>query len=344
MKVTHFDPKTGELKLTTDTVDDLWHLEKVLSLGSRVEAHSLRSYKVGKTEEKKHVYITIEVERVEFSKSLNRLRLLGKIVAGNPEEFVQLGKHHTIEVSPGDKLKIAQEWKSHQLNRLKEAEKESKKPKIRIIVLDDEKALTAMVRAYGIDYGPELYSSASKKGEKYEEGVRGYFGEIAAEIGRHPEKYVVAGPGFTRDNLRKFISQKYPDLLKRIDWETCSYAERSGVNELMKQGVLAKIMGEERIERETKLVEELIAEIHKDSGLAAYGIKEVAKAADASAVKQLLVLDEYLRTDKEAEDVVERADKAKAAIIIVSSEEEPGMKLKGFGKIAALLKFRLREQ
>ncbi len=343
MKVTHFDPKTGELKVTADTVDDLWHLDKVLGPGSRVEAHTMRTYKVGNREEKKHVFITIEVERVEFSKSLNRLRLLGKIVAGDPEEFVQMGKHHTIEVSPGDKIRIFQQWKSHQLNRLKEAEKESKKPKIRIIVLDDEKALTAMVRAYGIEYGAELYSSASKKDEKHDESVRSYFGNIAAEIERHPEKYVVAGPGFTRDNLKKFISQKYPDLLKRIAWESCSHAERAGVNELMKQGVLEKIMGEERIERETKLVEELIAEIHRDSGLAAYGVKEVAKAVDAFAVKQVLVLDEYLRTDKEAEALVERADNSKAAIIIISSEEEPGMKLKGFGKIAALLKFKLRE-
>ena len=68
MKIIHFDRKTNELKLATDTVDDLWHLEKVLSLGSRVEGHTTRTYKVGKKEEKKHVFITIEVERVEFNK------------------------------------------------------------------------------------------------------------------------------------------------------------------------------------------------------------------------------------------------------------------------------------
>jgi protein pelota len=342
MKIIHYEKKLGELKLATDTVDDLWHLEKVLSLGSRVEGHTTRTYKVGKKEEKKHVYITIEVERVEFSKSFNRLRILGTIVAGNPEEFVQMGKYHTIEVSPRDKIKIIQDWKKHQINRLREAEKESKRPKIRIIVLDEQKALTAIVRSFGVEYGPELYSSASKRNEKQQEAEKSYFGQIAAEIERHPEKYVVAGPGFSRDNLKKFISQKYPDLLKKIIWETCSYAERSGVNELLKRGALEKIMGEERIEKETKLVEELITEIHKDSGLAAYGIAEVKKAVEAFAVKQLLILDEYLRTDSKAESLVEAADSAKAEIVIISSEEEPGMKLKGFGKIAALLKYKIR--
>ena len=154
---------------------------------------------------------------------------------------------------------------------------------------------------------------------------------------------MIAGPGFTKENLKKFISQKYPDLLKRIVWESCSYAERSGVNELLKRGAIEAIAGEERIEREMKLVEELITQIHKDSGLAAYGFAEVKKAVDAFAVKQLLILDEYLRTDKDAEAVVENADQTKADIIIISSEEDPGMKLKGLGKIAALLKFRLRD-
>jgi len=343
MKIIHFDRYSNELKVVADTVDDLWHLEKVLSPGSRVEGHTTRTYKVGKKEEKKHVFITIEVERVEFSKSFNRLRILGKIVAGNPEEFVQIGKFHTIEVNPGDRIKIIQQWKSHQIKRLKEAEKESKRPKIRIIVLDEEKALTAIVRSYGIEYGPEIYSSASKRNEKQQDAERTYFGQIAAEIERHPEKYVVAGPGFSRDNLKKFISQKHPDLLKRIIWETCSYAERSGVNELLKRGALEKIMGEERIEKETKLVEELISQIHKDSGRAAYGLLEVKKAIEAFAVEKLLVLDEYLRTDPKAEEAVEAADSAKAEIIIISSEEEPGMKLKGFGKIAALLRFKVRE-
>jgi stalled ribosome rescue protein Dom34 len=60
-------------------------------------------------------------------------------------------------------------------------------------------------------------------------------------------------------------------------------------------------------------------------------------------VKKLLVLDEYLRKDKEAEVVVDLADTNKAEIVIFSSEGDAGAKLKGFGKIAALLKFKLRE-
>ncbi|HSB46836.1 MAG TPA: mRNA surveillance protein pelota [Candidatus Bilamarchaeum sp.] len=343
MKIVHFDRKTGEMKIAVDTLDDLWHLDKVIAPGDLVEAHSMRTYKVGTREEKKSVTIRVKAERVEFAKTSNRLRILGPIVWGEPEEYIQLGKHHSIDAEPGEKIKVIKDWKNHEINRLKEAEKESKKPKIRIIVLDEEKALFAILRAFGVDYGAEFYSSGSKRDENYEKTKTEYFGRIAAEIERHPEKFIVAGPGFTKDNLKDFMAARKPELLKRIVFETVSYAERSGVNELFNRGVIEKIMGEERFEKEMKLMEELLVDIHKDTGKAVYGIKEVRKASEAFAVSKLLVLDEYLRADKEAEAVVELADRNKAEIVIFSSEGDAGAKLKGFGKIAALLKFRLRE-
>ena len=343
MKIVHFDRKTGEMKIQADTLDDLWHLDKVIAPGDEVESRSLRTYKVGTKEEKKPVTIRVKAERVEFAKTANRLRVLGTIVWGEPEEYVQLGKHHSIDIGAGDRVKVIKQWRKHEYDRLKEAEKESSKPRIRIIVMDEEKALCAMLRAFGVEYGVEFYSSGSKKDEHYDRAETEYFGKIMAEIESKPEKFVVAGPGFAKDNLRKFIASRKPALLQRITFESVSYAERSGVNELFKNGAIERIMGEERFEKEMKLVEELLSEIFKGSGKAAYGLKEVKKAADAFAIDKLLVLDEFLREDKEAEAVVDQADRNKADIVIVSSEGDAGAKLKGFGKIAALLRFKLRE-
>jgi len=343
MKIVHFDRKTGEMKIQPDTLDDLWHLEKVIAPGDEVEAHSLRTYKVGTKEEKKSVTIRVKAERVEFAKNANRLRVLGPIIWGEPEEYIQLGKYHTIDLETGERIKITKQWKNHEVKRLQDAEKESKRPKLRIIVLDEEKALTGFLRSSGVDYGPEFYSAGSKKDEKYENAKLEYFGTLMAEIERHPEKYVVAGPGFTRDNLKDFITKRKPELLKRIIFENVSYAERSGVNELFSKGIIERVMGEERSAKEMKLVEELLTEVYKETGRAAYGLAEVKKAAEAFAVERLLVLDEYLRSDKGAEAVVDLADKNKAEIIVFSSEGDAGAKLKGFGKIAALLKFKMRE-
>ncbi len=343
MKVVFFDRKSGEMKIQIDTLDDMWHLEKVLSPGDEVEARTMRTFKVGNKEEKKPVTIRVKAERIEFAKNSNSLRILGPIIWGEPEEYVQLGRHHTIDASAGDRIKVVKQWKEHELKRLKEAEKESKKPKLRMIVMDDEKALIAVLRPFGVEYGAEFYNTGSKKGEKYDEKEKDYFGKIMTEIERHEERFVVAGPGFAKENFKKYINAKNPELVKRIVFESVSYAERSGVNELFNRGVIEKIMGDERFDKEMKLIEELIKNIHKDSGLAVYGLAETKKAAEAFAIDKLLILDEYLRKEKEAEHVAEIADGNKADVVIFSSEGDAGMKLKGLGKIAALLRFKMRE-
>lgn len=342
MRILKYDGKSGELRIALENLEDLWHLGKVLESGDVVEAGTFRTVKINDKEEKKPMHIAITVEQVEFSKSLNRLRMLGKIMRGTPEEFIQLGKYHTIEAEPGSRITIQKQWKSYQISRLKQAEKETKKPRLRLIALDDEKALTAIVRGYGVEYGPEFYFSGSKRDEKYEERMREYFGKIMAEVDRHEERYIIAGPGFTKDNLKKFIEQKNPQLLKRISFESCSYAERSGINELFKQGIIERIMGEERLAKELQLIELVMVEINKDRGLAEYGLAQARAAAEAYAIDKLLVLDEFLRTSREAEAVVGLAEKNKAEIVIFSGESEGGARLKGLGMIAALLKFKLR--
>lgn len=341
MKIIHFDKKTGEMKIAIDTNDDLWHAEKVIEEEDLARASTFRTYKIGKKEEKKKVRITIRIERVEYSKNLNRLRLLGKITSGSPEEFVQLGKYHTIELARGTRFTLIKNWKNYQIKRLRQAVGESKKPRIRIIVMDDEKALTAVLRPFGMEYGPEFSSNGSKKDEKQEQSEKSYFGEIMAEIERHDERYIVAGPGFAKEDFGKFVKKRKPELLKRISFESCSYAERSGVDELLKKGVVERIAGEERYEQELRAVEELITEINRDKGKAAYGINEVEKAANLGAIKTLLILDQYLRTSEKAEKIAESAEKTGAKMMVVSSEGNAGLKLKGMGKIGAFLRFRI---
>ncbi|MBI5051522.1 mRNA surveillance protein pelota, partial [Candidatus Micrarchaeota archaeon] len=328
MKTSKLDRKTGELRITLETLGDLWHLERIITPGDIAEASTFRTVKIGTKEEKKPVFITINVENVEFSKSVNRLRIRGKIIRGNPEEFVQMGRYHTIDLEPRDRITVFKEWKEYQLKRLKEAEKESKQPLVRIILLDEEHALTAAVRGYGIEYGPEIENHAKKREEKFEEKVLQYLGELTALIEKHEEKTIIAGPGFTKDNLKKFIEKRKPDLLKRMVFESCSYAERSGINELMSNGVLERVMGEDRLEKETKLINEFIKYLNKDDSQVAYGLEAVKKAAQQYAVEHLLILDEFLRTSKEADQLADFVDRNKGKMTIFSEESDPGFKLK----------------
>ncbi|MCP4648272.1 MAG: mRNA surveillance protein pelota, partial [bacterium] len=310
MRITHFDRKLGEMKLHLETLEDLWHLERVLRKGDQVESRTMRSVRFGDgKEEKKPVRIILEVETVEFAEFANRLRVGGKIVSGSPEEFVQMGRYHTFDLEPGHKLKVVKNWKNYEVKRIEKAVEQSKRPLVRIVVMDENDATTAILRGYGVSYGPTLSCSGSKREGNYEEKVRQYYGEVASYIHGHPENFIVAGPGFAKDGLKDFIKEKYPDLMKRVAFESCSTSERSGVTELLKRGVVAQVMGEAQLEEEEKLIEEFITHLHKEDGLAAYGIEEIKVAIDAKAIEKLLVLDESLRKDPRVEEVAEKAEK-----------------------------------
>lgn len=341
MKVGKLDRKTGELTVTAENLEDLWHLEKVISLGDEVEGSTFRTVKVGDNEEKKPVFIAVSVEAVEFSKSVNRLRIRGKIIRGHPEEFVQLGRYHTIDVEPRDKIRIIKDWKDYQFKRLKDAEKESKRPLVKIILLDEQHALFASVKGYGVDYGHEIENNASKRDEKFEEKTLQYLGDIMKEIEKAQQKTIIAGPGFTKENLKKFIERRKPELLKNVVFESCSYAERSGINELMSNGVLERVIGEDRLEKHTKLINDFIRDLNKQPELVAYGFEEVKKAAKAFAIEKVIVLDEFLRNSKDADNLIDFIDRNNGEVTIVSEESDPGYKVKGFGKIIAFLRFSL---
>ena len=336
--------KGGEVKLIPECLEDLWHVERVLEEGDVVSARSWRKYKPGEGDEgeKKPVTVDLEAEKIEFSKFANRIRVTGKIKGGTPEEYIQLGSYHTIDVEVGKPVKILKKWRGYQLDRLKKAVKETRRPRVGIVVVDERKALFAVLRGYGVEFGVEIFNEATKGDEKHEEKTRQYYGDImkkveALEVG----KIIIAGPGFAKDGVRKFIQGKNPELLKKIAFETCSYAERSGVNELLKGGVITKIAAEERVEREMVLMEQFKAEIGKESGLAAYGYDDVKKAVDYSALSDLFIVDELLRKDKRMEELLEGAEKKRVGITIFSKESSSGEELSGFGGIAGLLRFRI---
>jgi len=345
MRILKKDYATGEIKLQCESLEDLWHVERVLQEGDTLRAKSWRRFKVEGSDdsgEKKEVNLELTVERVEFAKLTNRLRVSGKIKSGTPEELVQAGSYHTIDLELHYPFSIIKIWKTHQLKRLEEAVSEGKRPKIALCAMDDEKAVFATLRGYGVAYEFELENSASKRDEKYEEKQQKYFAEIEKKLESYKvEKLIVAGPGFAKENLKKMLERKRSALLPKIVWENCSYAEKTGINELLKKGVVSKVAGEQRIEEEAKLLENFLLHLHKDDGLCAYGIAPVKNALELSAASQLLVLDELLRTKKEIEPLLELAEKKKVKILIFSEEGEPGKQLANFGGFAAMLKFRI---
>jgi len=316
----------------------LWHLERVLEPGDFVTARTLRKTAVKRGSEielgeNKPLTLTIQVEKTEFHKYTHKLRLTGKITEG-PED-IQLASYHTLEIDPGTTLKIKKKWKSYQLDRLNKAR--IKKPFLLLCLIDRDQADFLSMKESGL----ELMGSIHYKKIKGKEDEREhYYASILEKLERDEEyqHIIIAGPGFEKDNMAKYIQEQNSELASRVKTEYASYTGKAGAQEIIKTS-LNKILKQTRVAEETNLVEELLKRMNQQK-LAVYGGKETIEAVRMGAVEVLLVSQEKI---KDFEDIMKEAEKVSARIVIISSDHESGEKLLGIGGIGALLRFEMRK-
>jgi protein pelota len=325
-------------KLQPQSVEDLWLLTKILSKGDLVEGNSFRRFKTDKLRaesgEKKPVRIKLRVENVEFSENSNKLRITGVIVSGYPEEFVQIGEHHTLDLEEGSEIEVEKEFGFYEMKMLKEAKSQSKK--IIVVLIDESEARLFEVGLKGVKFLFEIENHANKRDlKKFQEEKNEFLNEVASSI--KSNEIVIAGPGFMKNELNKKI-----DGLKKTWVESTSTTEITGVYELIKKGVLNKVFGELKIEKEFESLEEFKRSVGKDDGLSCYGLNEVESAVEANSVKKILITDELLRKNNEAEKIIRKAESKGAEIIIFDSEDEAGREFKNI-QIAALLRFKVKK-
>ena len=139
MKTINFNRKEGIAKIRVDTLDDLWHLSKIIEVGDFVSGEIKRKVKLSGEGERskvvvKNYFAKIKTNKIKLESSV--LKISGDILAGSEE--LQIGAAHTLDIFTGDVIKIEKQWKEYQLRRLEEAEKASKAPKALVVVLDDE--------------------------------------------------------------------------------------------------------------------------------------------------------------------------------------------------------------
>jgi len=336
MKIIRQDKKEGIIKVIPETLDDLWHLDNILEPGDLLTAKTYRKQVIKSGSETKEgdripVVLTIEVEKKDFHKDTHSLRVTGKVKAG-PEDKVQISSYHTIAIETRLTLTIQKkEWNRAHLERLKQSK--SVKPLLLICVLDREQADLAELKESGIEYRATIRSEKIMDKENQES----YWQEILKYLqGKEGHQaIVIAGPGFERENLQKFIKQNDKDLAKRIVIEHTNSAGRAGINEVVK-GSANRILQDTRISRESAFVETLLEEIEKE-GKAVYGPKETEDAVNSGSVETLLISEEKIR---EMESLAKTAEKTGAKVVIISSDHELGERFLSLGGIGGILRFK----
>lgn len=349
-----FDLKHGIGKITPENMEDVYLLSSVITPGSLLTARTIRSREIRRGDEKvkgkkESIVLTISVDKVEFQEDKG-LRAGGKILRG-PEDLEH--GFHSIEIAPNDFITLEKQWRSWEIDKIKKAEKKAEK--VLVCVLDETEADIWLVqerakhlvhfacslgKKSGLSTKPQYYSAIYDYARKFFEFSASRKPSVFVDLKSKEElKYfIVAGPAFAKEELSDFIRQKYRKLAEKISIHPLSQTGEAGLQELLKSGILEKLLKQSRISEETETVENLLSEIGKD-GLAVYGLKETQKALEAGAIETLLVSDKKVR---EVEDLLEQAEKQKARILIVSSEHQSGEKLLGLGGVAGLLKYKVK--
>ena len=348
MKVLHQDRKAGEIKVQVESLDDLWHLYNVIEPGDVIISVTFRrdeskSDKIrAERVEKKKMVLGVRSEKIDFSESDSRLRILGVIVEGAQD----ISAYHTLNIGEGDILTIRkQDWSMACLERIKRAVDDSKRPKLLFVSLENEEALIAVARQFGMQEIAHIYSPSSGKFYEQKDSSSDYYDDIIQKIKQIAEPdvpLIILGPGFAKEALLARGKEKEPELFKGSLIYHTGQAGIQGIHELMKEGLGAEAIQGSRVAIETHLVEKALEEIAKD-GMVAYGPLEVQRAVDIGAVDTLLVLDVLVR-QKKADRAMASVESARGKIVVISEHIEAGKKLDSIGGIVALLRFRLPMQ
>ncbi|MBN2150324.1 MAG: mRNA surveillance protein pelota [Candidatus Lokiarchaeota archaeon] len=359
MKIISRKSRKETVGIQVENLDDLWILYNLVQPGDRIDGKTSRRIIVTDHEddkgERRLVHLKIVVEDVEFHEFANRLRAKGKIVEG-PNDLVQLHSYHTFNIEEGTTFFLTKdEWTPQEWRLLEEAARRKVVQKVLVVAIDAGDATFGEIGDY--------YQKTSVKVSEHIPGKR--YGDVKggadarnnfyAEVFKVLEnmmaqasytKVIITGPGFTREHFMDHCLKKDPGLRAMLMTEASSSATQSGIRELLAKQTVQALLKDSRILEETRLVDELLARVGKDSADFAYGVEEIKRAADMGAIQDLLVADEVMRkvnAEKNAPmlALLKQVEAARGRVTVISTLHEAGKKIRGLGGMAALLRFRL---
>lgn len=351
MKIIHLNLKHGIVKVKIENPEDLWYLSTIITPNDCVKGTTVRKIKTG-TEEKSASYKTtvtliLTVENIIHEPSSQTLRISGTITEG-PEDIPR-GSHHTLTTEINDTITIQKErWMEFQLQKLKEAT-EIKLPNIIICIFDREEAFFAQMTRQGYKLLGHIKGDVAKKRAEHKP-TGDFYKTIIQKLKEYDQRLqlnniILASPSFWKEELLKTLGTD--DLRKKIIQATCSSVDETAFNEVLKREETQTALKQERIANEQQFVDNILAEISRN-GAVAYGITAVSDAAEAGAVRTVLITDSLITHAREEkkyfvlEKILRQVDKIKGTIIIITSDNPAGKKLDGIGGIAALLRYKMQ--
>ncbi len=351
MIVSQFIPKQGTCSLLVENSDDLWTLRRLVSVGDKVVTKTSRvvkqeeEYSRPDRGERVKVTIALEVEQIALDRSVDRLRVRGKIVEASDESVGKAGSH-SISISPGHGLTLKkEEWTALHTSILNSSKKVDRR--FLLVAMDRRGAGIGLLTGSHLTIVSSVESGVG--GKSFKEGsLQSFFKkllEVLKNSWREGDTIVLAGPGHTKLTLANMLSSAH-DLGKNISvLEGFDLADADGVRSLIKFEGFQKIASDSVLVEVQSIVNEVVKRISKSDPRVAYAFERVKERAEAGAVESCVLSDDAFVRGVGEEDVVAVLNKIEqkgGRVYLADSSLELGKQVSSFGGIIALLRYAVR--
>jgi len=345
MKVYKKNFKDMFFELGIENIDDLWVLSLFISEGDKVSCKTTRRFRVQDSDdsEKKQVFITLEVKKTKLYLDLQYLKIIGIIESGYPTQYINVGEHHSFDLSIGDEINITKTTLLEiQKKILDRSIQKRLNTKVFLLVLDDDSCVIASLTESQYVVITEIpFKGSGKRDPNLKDSSRqNYFESILKVLSNYEsDKIIVGGPGFEKEYFQKYLQQKIHDknFLSKFFFTQVSSPGISGIKELVKGGSLKKIFSDLYVQKDSELIDEFLLCLSKDKPVT-YGLTQIKDALDHGKLKKVLISDKFFHENfSEIKNLLLNLEDNKIEYHIINSETEPGKILDNMSGIAAFL-------
>ncbi|MFH0970221.1 MAG: hypothetical protein V1776_02050 [Candidatus Diapherotrites archaeon] len=348
MKILSIKPAEHSFRVECHTVEDMHFLACFIHPDDLVSGETDRNIKPKQPGQKPFrlkMHLVIRVHDVSVEDSSSSLRVSGTIESGSPPEFVELRAQHSLLFLPFQPILVQKSsFFSHEIDRLRQHEKESQSPLYLGIVLDDEEAHLLQVSSSGLKELGKFFSMKSGKQFKSDSSDGKYYVKLAEIVFASPQKQIIiAGPGFAREGLLSFLNEHRPKGNTQAFFSVATKdVGPKGIREALSMSSITKVLGENRLAQEASLVEEVLLHLGKEDGLATYGVREVEQSVQVGAARHVLLTESFLSQSRErCNRLLSLCKQMGIPFSVVNEQQEHGKQLAGLGGIVSLLRYRL---
>ncbi|KAJ5808687.1 hypothetical protein N7474_009956 [Penicillium riverlandense] len=383
---------SGTVTLCPEEPEDMWHAYNLIRPSDVLRASAIRRVTTvqdtGSTSSARvHLNLEIRVKSLDFDPQSSQLHVSGQIINETPH--TKIGQFHTLDLELNRNFTLEKHagtdegvgWDSIAVEALKDAVDEGGKRRAEAVavVMQEGLAHICFIGQFQTILKQKVEMSVPRKrhgGGDHDKGMNKFFKVTLETLLRQMEfntsltsgsanepvrPILLASPGFVAAGFQKYIQAEASTTtpaLKRLLPSVVVVHSASGytnsLSEVLQSPAVKSILADTKYARETKLMDDFLEQLRKETNKATYGPREVESAVDQGAVGRgggvLIISNRLFRSQNVGErkrwvTLVDRVrDVEGGEVRVLSSDHESGKRLEGLGGVAALLTFPVIEE